>query len=184
MEKSKHTIITFTEITTFESQKNMLKQKAYFDDLTKVYNRAYFEEKFNKEKAYCNMTKKPLSFIILDVDNFKNINDTYGHQVGDDILYELAQIVQNRTRHTDIFARWGGEEFVMILPNTDLEIASKVAEDIRAIIASHVFSNNLAITCSFGVSLLEEKDTKKSIVKRADDALYRAKLSGKNRVEC
>ena len=124
-----------------------------------------------------------LSFMMLDIDKFKLINDTYGHQVGDDILVELAQLVESKTRKTDSFARWGGEEFVMILPETTVEMAFKVAENLRVIIASHTFTDNLSITCSFGVASLGEGESQKSVMKRADEALYRAKQAGRNRVE-
>ncbi len=183
IEASSHTIITFTEITTFALQKNLLKKKAYCDELTQIYNRAYFEEIFDKEIAQHQIEKTPLSFIILDIDNFKNFNDTYGHQVGDDILLDMAQLIQGKVREMDTFARWGGEEFVIILPNTTLEVATRVAQEKREIIASYTFRQDLKITCSFGVASFGVGDNQKSVMERADDALYRAKRGGRNRVE-
>ncbi len=183
IESSSHTIITFTEITTLELQKNIFKEKAYRDELTQIYNRTYFEEIFDKETAYYERENRALSFIMLDVDNFKSFNDTYGHQVGDEILFELAHLIQERVRETDTFARWGGEEFVLILPHATLEVAVGVAEKTRELIASHIFKNDLKITCSFGVTSFKSGDRQKSVMKRADNALYRAKESGRNRVE-
>ncbi|SFV57147.1 hypothetical protein MNB_SV-12-335 [hydrothermal vent metagenome] len=103
------------------------------------------------------------------------INDTYGHEVGDTILFELAQLLQNNVRHTDSFARWGGEEFVVILPCSTLKVAIGVAENLRVLIASHLFGDDYSITCSFGVSSFGEDESKESVIKRADKALYKAK---------
>ncbi len=183
IEKSNHTVISFVEVTTLALEKNALEKKAYHDALTKIHNRTYFEETFCHAIMHQREKESHLSFMMLDIDKFKLINDTYGHQVGDDILVELAQLVESKTRKTDSFARWGGEEFVMILPQTTLEMALRVAENLREIIASHTFSHNLSITCSFGVASLGEGESQKSVMKRADEALYRAKQAGRNRVE-
>jgi len=183
IQKSNHTVISLVEVTTLAIEKNDLKKKAYHDTLTKVHNRSYFEETFCHEMMHQKEQETHLSFMMLDIDKFKVINDTYGHQVGDDILVELAQLVESKTRKTDSFARWGGEEFVMILPQTTLEMALRVAENLREIISSHTFSHNLSITCSFGVASLGEGESQKSVMKRADDALYKAKEAGRNRVE-
>ena len=183
IEKSLHTIVSFIEITSLAIEKKEFKQKAYRDELTQVYNRAYFEEAFIQEIARYKRDSKPLSFIMIDIDHFKSFNDNYGHQVGDDILSELAHIIQKRTRKTDTFARWGGEEFIQILPNTTLEMAYNIAEELREIVASYNFKNNLKLTCSFGVAEFNSEDIARSLMKRVDDALYRAKNSGRNRVE-
>ncbi|MEA1954033.1 MAG: diguanylate cyclase [Campylobacterota bacterium] len=183
IENTLHTIITFTEVTVIESQKKEFEKKAYIDELTQIHNRAYFEKEFLVEMAKYRADKTPLSFMILDIDHFKNINDTYGHQVGDDILSELAQIIKKKTRKDDIFARWGGEEFVKVLPNATTEEAMEVAQNLRETIEAHLFKDNLKITCSFGLASFSEDDEQKSVMKRADDALYRAKKSGRNRVE-
>ena len=161
----------------------MFEKKAYTDELTDIYNRAYFEDVFNKEIIRFKQEQLPLSFIILDIDRFKKFNDTYGHQLGDEILKELSRIIKEHTRQSDIFARWGGEEFVKILPNTSLKGARQLAEHLRAIVEHHIFIDNLRVTCSFGVSEFKIYDTKESVMKKADDALYRAKTNGRNRVE-
>jgi len=172
------------ELTNFYLKyQKILERKVYIDSLTNIYNRAYFEEGLDKEIARVNRENTYLSLIILDIDFFKNINDTYGHQVGDDILIEIASLIGDNTRKTDIFARWGGEEFVKILPNTNLEKALIVAESLRKKIEEHNFSNNIKITCSFGVSEFKSDDDKHKLVKRADKALYLAKENGRNKVE-
>jgi len=160
-----------------------LEDRVYKDELTQIYNRRYFEDEFNKEIKKYKLKNRPLSIIILDIDNFKQFNDTYGHQVGDIILQTLAKIIQNSIKDIDTFARWGGEEFVCILPNTILKDAIILAEYLRKIVENYTFKDNLKVTCSFGVATFTQDDTKESIIKRVDNALYRAKDSGRNRVE-
>jgi len=183
VQETSHTIIIFTEITNITIEKTKFKHKAFTDELTGVYNRAYFNEELSKQIANYKRDKIPFSFIILDIDKFKNFNDTYGHQIGDEVLKDLAKIINNHTRASDIFARWGGEEFVKILPNTSLEDAIKVTEHLRRIVEYHTFVDNLKVTCSFGISQFRQNDTQDDLMKRADDALYRAKENGRNRVE-
>jgi diguanylate cyclase (GGDEF)-like protein len=178
-----HTIIIFTEITNITIEKKEFKQKAFTDELTGIYNRAYFNEELSKQIAICKREKIPFCFIILDIDKFKNFNDTYGHQIGDEVLKTLAKIINKYTRVTDTFARWGGEEFVKILPNTSIDEAIKVAVYLRKEIQSYTFVDDLKVTCSFGISQFNNGDTKDSLIKRADDALYKAKANGRNRVE-
>ena len=167
----------------YTNHQKELKQKAYTDELTKISNRAFFEEEFNKEVARYSREKTPFSFILLDIDKFKDFNDNYGHQVGDEILKNLAETIKQNIRQTDIFARWGGEEFVCMLLNTSIQNAKKLAEHLRKAVENHIFKNNLRVTCSFGIAEFSEDDTKESIMKRVDEALYKAKKSGRNRVE-
>ncbi len=184
IEETSHSIVALTEITNIDREKKKFETRAYTDKLTKIPNRAYFEEEFRKEIARYKREKTPLSFIIFDIDKFKDFNDNYGHQMGDDILRDLAKIVKKTTRQTDTLARWGGEEFVEILPNTALLNAKKVAEHLRETIEEYSFQDDLKVTCSFGVAEFNDiDDTQQSVMKRADDALYRAKASGRNRVE-
>jgi len=160
-----------------------LEDRAYRDGLTQIYNRRYFEEEFEREIARHKREKTPLSIFMLDIDKFKNINDNYGHQSGDEILKELVNLITNNIRAVDIFARWGGEEFICILPNTILQDAILVAQHLREMIEEYTFIDNIKATCSFGVAEFNEKDDKDSVVKRVDNALYRAKDYGRNRVE-
>ena len=177
-----HTIVTFTEITGMNTEKTKLKQKAFNDELTGIYNRAYFNQELNKQILSHKKTNAPLCLIMCDIDDFKHFNDTYGHQAGDKILQDLTNIVKKQTRTTDIFARWGGEEFIIILPNTSINGAKRAAEHIRVVIAQHTFLQNLKVTCSFGVSQLLN-NAQEVFLKKADNALYKAKNNGKNKVE-
>jgi len=181
--ETSHTILTFSEITNIAIEKNLFEQKAFKDELTTIYNRAYFNQELEKQISIYKEKKELFSLIIFDIDKFKDFNDTYGHQIGDDILKGLSKIVDKHTRDTDTFARWGGEEFVIILLNSSLKDAYKVAQHLRKIIQKHNFINDLHVTCSFGVSQYVTTDDEKTLLKRADEALYLAKLNGRNRVE-
>jgi diguanylate cyclase (GGDEF)-like protein len=155
------------------------------DPLTGVYNRSKFEQELQVEidkiKRYAI---NKFSVVLFDVDNFKNINDTFGHLEGDTILRKLTAIVKESLRSSDIFARWGGEEFVVLLTHTDKENALKAAEILRQKIESAKIGAKISnITCSFGVSTYDANDTIYSMLKRADEAMYIAKKSGKNRIE-
>lgn len=124
-----------------------------------------------------------LSIILIDIDKFKKINDTYGHDIGDIILQEFASILQNSIRQTDSVGRWGGEEFLLILPTTHNEGALALANTIREKIESFHFTLDISVTASLGVASYNLEDTERNIIKRADDALYRAKHLGRNRIE-
>lgn len=166
------------------SMTNSLEQKAFKDNLTGINNRENFEEIFSIEIASAKQNNLALSLIIFDVDHFKLINDTYGHQAGDIILVELVKIIEENIKHGDVFARWGGEEFVILTPMTDLTGAKNLSENLRKLVQSHQFSYiENEITLSFGVAELEFDDTKKTLFEKADSALYEAKNSGRNRVE-
>ena len=160
-----------------------LEYKAYTDNLTQIYNRRYFEDILDKEIKKYQIEKTPLSLILFDIDKFKNFNDTYGHQMGDEILKTLAKIIKENIKDIGTFARWGGEEFACILPNIKIDKAKELAKHLRNIIEKHIFINNLQVTCSFGVAEFCKNDVKRTIIKRTDDALYRAKKNGRNRVE-
>jgi len=116
---------------------------------------------------------------MFDIDHFKNVNDTYGHDVGDIILQELTALVSDAIRETDFFARWGGEEF-MIITHTEIAQSELLAEKLRSLIEENQFSEVESITSSFGVAQYRRDDTKESIVKRCDEMLYSAKNSGRN----
>ena len=181
--ETNHSVFILTEITNLNREKNSLKENVYIDALTKVPNRLYIDKHFTTEIAKKDRENTALSLIILDIDNFKNFNDTYGHLVGDEILVGLSEYIVNNKRKIDIFGRWGGEEFMMLLPNTALEGAKVVAEKFRKLIEEYIFYNGLKLTCSFGISEFKEYDSKESFIQRADDALYMSKRNGKNRVE-
>jgi polar amino acid transport system substrate-binding protein len=149
--------------------------------LTNILNRLEIDKRLNEEIERAKRYKTPLSIIYFDIDHFKKINDTYGHAKGDFILKEISKLIQKHIRKTDIFGRWGGEEFLIILPFTNGKKAFKIAEKLRKIIETHNF-NGLKITVSLGVTEFHEKDDYVSILKRADKALYEAKEKGRNRV--
>jgi len=160
-----------------------LQHLANFDTLTGVYNRRLFNECFEKEKLRAYRYQQPLSLIICDLDHFKQVNDRYGHNEGDRVLKDTAEVFKKTLRNTDIYARWGGEEFVILLPHTDLGAAEQVADKLRlAINQIEVHEKLPNLTASLGVStwLCEEQSV--NLFKRADDALYQAKQSGRNRV--
>jgi diguanylate cyclase (GGDEF)-like protein len=121
--------------------------------------------------------------IFYDIDFFKRVNDTYGHDIGDQILVELSDLVSTHIRTSDYLFRWGGEEFAILQPNTSVEHAQTFAQRMLETIAKHTFVKDIALTCSFGITQLHQEDTQEAFFKRADDALYRAKKSGRNRVE-
>ena len=127
------------------------------------------------------MQRTSLSIILLDIDDFKNINDNFGHHIGDNILRLITKLISENIRSTDTLSRWGGEEFVILLPGTDLERAKFVANNIKKIICEHKFDNiEGKVTSSFGVATCNSDDDKESLFKRVDTILYRAKNSGKN----
>jgi len=166
------------------SMTNTLEKKAYKDNLTGISNRENFEDMFSVEIASAKQNNTPLSLIIFDIDHFKLVNDTYGHQAGDVILIDLVTVVGSSIKNRDIFARWGVEEFVILTPSTDITGASNLAEKLRKIIASYTFNYvEEGITASFGVAQLVSHDVKRSLFEKADKALYEAKKNGRNRVE-
>jgi two-component system, cell cycle response regulator len=124
-----------------------------------------------------------LSLVMYDLDFFKQVNDTFGHDVGDDVLQTVVRLVNESIRGVDVAARWGGEEFMVLMPQSGLSSARVAAETLRQVIARHQFDKAGPITGSFGVTQLLTQDDSNSLLKRVDDALYRAKMRGRNRVE-
>ena len=158
-----------------------LEQQASIDVLTGVFNRMKFEEFFDLELQKAKMQRSSLSIILLDIDDFKDVNDTFGHQTGDNILKSITKLISENIRSTDTISRWGGEEFVILLPGTHLEKAKLVANNLRKIISNYKFDNiKNPTTCSFGVATCHSNDDKESLFKRVDTILYKAKNSGKN----
>jgi len=154
------------------------------DHLTGILNRRAFDKALKREISFALRHKLPLSLVMADIDYFKKINDTYGHEVGDYVLKVYTKTLKRSLRQEDILGRFGGEEFVFLLPNTDIEKASQAAERIRHKIEKlKIKSINGSITASFGITGLLSTDNEKSFIKRADDALYEAKRNGRNRCE-
>jgi diguanylate cyclase (GGDEF)-like protein len=152
------------------------------DQLTGAVNRKGIEEAIVVSLNEWHKNKKPLSLILMDIDYFKRINDKHGHIVGDSVLSTLTQLVTSHIRQKDLFARWGGEEFVLLSSDTPIDEAAHVAEKIREIIAAYEFEHNLHVTASFGVSTLKPNQTIEQLFITADKALYQAKHNGRNKV--
>ncbi|MGD2119726.1 MAG: GGDEF domain-containing protein [Chromatiales bacterium] len=168
--------------------KEQAEKAARTDYLTRLNNRGAFYELADKQIAYCKRHEYPLSLIALDLDDFKCINDTYGHAAGDDALRQMAGLIRNNTRTYDVSGRMGGEEFVILLPDAGIEQAGVVAEKIRAAMEEHkiaVDGQLLKVTASFGAatSCADCYDLDK-LLALADKALYEAKAAGKNQVQC
>lgn len=176
-------ICTFSEITKFSLQSEEFRKKSYKDELTKIYNRTKFNEFLDHEFSYFFRGKISLSMIMFDIDFFKNINDDYGHDIGDKILVELCELVSNYVRKADVFARWGGEEFCILLKGCNLNQSIAIAENIRQKVANNIFINDIKLTCSFGIAEAHKNDDIETFTKRADLALYKAKGAGRNCVE-
>jgi diguanylate cyclase (GGDEF)-like protein/PAS domain S-box-containing protein len=163
------------------SMAQTLEQQASIDVLTGIFNRMKFEEFFEFELQKAKMQRTQLSIILLDIDDFKNVNDTFGHDIGDEILKSITKLISLNIRGTDTICRWGGEEFAILLPGTHLEQAKHVANNLRkTIYEAELNLIPIKTSCSFGVATLNDEDNKDSLFKRVDMTLYRAKNSGKN----
>ena len=160
-----------------------LKQLATTDTLTGICNRRHFDEVLASEISRAARFTNPLSLILFDVDHFKRVNDTFGHQAGDRVLTQLAVTVSSTIRTVDLFARWGGEEFVVLLPGSDLDAGRLLAEKLRMVLERQPFSDVGQVTCSFGVAEYAPDDNMDALIKKVDRCLYHAKASGRNRVE-
>lgn len=152
------------------------------DPLTGIYNRGKFNEELKKWIDYSKRYKTPFSVTIFDFDNFKRINDTYGHLIGDKVLVGTVNLIKNSIRQTDVFARWGGEEFVLLFANTNKQQAIKLTERLRVLISNNKFEEVGNVTCSFGLATFKENDNADTLINSADEFLYIAKRQGKNRV--
>jgi len=160
-----------------------LEQLAIQDELTGLYNRRKLDESFEAEVSRAERYGRPLSVIMIDVDHFKAVNDTYGHPVGDTVLVETADRLLTALRTSDILGRWGGEEFLIICPETPFDTAVQLAERLRNNYETNDFPEAGRLTASFGVAAHHKGQRAPDILFHADEALYRAKKGGRNRVE-
>lgn len=160
-----------------------LEKLSITDPLTSIYNRRKFNELLTHEIERSKRYKTGLSLIMCDIDYFKNINDSFGHDVGDNTLKIFSAKINENIREVDMFARWGGEEFMILMPNANIDNASSVAEKLRKIIEETEVKKVKSFTASFGVTDLNEGDTTETFLKRVDEAMYKAKRNGRNKVE-
>ena len=169
-------------------QNNLLRELTVIDSLTGLYNRRFFDRRLNYEIERWRRSDHPLSLVMFDVDHFKNINDTYGHQIGDLVLKHLAQVAKKNTRDGDVLARHGGEEFVVLMPNSEIRAAMHGAERLRKAIEDNPLVHEGAavpITISGGAAETQREVTQdaQALLRAADVALYNAKNLGRNRIE-
>lgn len=163
-------------------QNGLLNALSQTDPLTGLYNRRVVMERISSEVQKYNRYETPLSILFMDVDHFKNINDSYGHDKGDRVLKLIGSLMHQHTRDTDVCVRWGGEEFMILAINTDLENSLKLAEHFRSIIENFDFHLGITVTVSIGVSAMQKGQEKEELIKAADKALYAAKAGGRNRI--
>jgi diguanylate cyclase (GGDEF)-like protein len=157
--------------------------QATTDTLTGLYNRLKFDQSLATEILRSKRYQTSFSLILFDIDHFKYVNDVYGHQIGDSVLIQISRIVSDQMRAADLLARWGGEEFVVLIPESDQKMAQHAAEKLRIAIGQFVFPGVGAVTCSFGIAEYADLDTAETLIARSDSALYEAKRKGRNRVE-
>ena len=171
------------DITGRRRSEEMLRQLATTDALTGIFNRRQFNISLEAEISRTQRYHTPLALILFDIDHFKRINDVFGHPVGDLVLKHLADLVRGKIREHDIFARWGGEEFVILTPGNGVDGARELAEKLRKEMEKYRFPEAGTVTSSFGVTELHADDKAEDLLKRVDEALYQAKEMGRNRVE-
>ena len=176
-------VVAFSDISELKKTQKELERLSVTDQLTGIFNRTRLDSVLEYEVNAAVRNKHKFSVIMADIDNFKMVNDTYGHQVGDEVLKTMVAILHGRVRLSDTLGRWGGEEFLIICPHTTLESAMQLAERLRRHVAEIQFPEVGQKTASFGVACYREGDQAEDVMKRADDALYRAKENGRNRVE-
>jgi diguanylate cyclase len=176
------------DIANLQRNLDEVRRESMLDPLTKIYNRKSFDEGLNRSILEAEANGHPLALLLLDIDHFKSFNDTYGHQTGDQVLRLVAMTLKSNMKGKDVVARYGGEEFAAVLPSTDLEGATLLADNIRkAIQAKELLKRSTneklgRITASVGVALYRPGETPSALIERADRCLYAAKHAGRNRV--
>lgn len=170
------------DITELKEKESILEKIAKTDPLTQIYNRIYIDEVLLNQYYRYYRNSEECSVVMMDIDHFKSINDTFGHLAGDKVLKEFAKIIQHSIRESDILGRWGGEEFLLILPHTNLADAELLAQKIHNIVQNHQFPIIGKLTASFGLSSFRFKTTVEDVVDEADKALYKAKEAGRNTI--
>jgi diguanylate cyclase (GGDEF)-like protein/PAS domain S-box-containing protein len=170
------------EVTERRRLTEELRNLAITDPLTGVYNRRHFLQELQREMSRSNRYTCPFSLIMLDVDHFKEVNDRFGHEAGDHVLKELAELIRKRIRSTDLLARWGGEEFLILLANTNAQSAVKLVEDLLKLLLARTFPGIGRITASFGVAGHRVGEGVNEFITRVDNLMYQAKKGGRSRL--
>lgn len=175
-------IVSFTDISQTILENIYLEEKILHDKLTNAYNREFFENNYKRFIDNCKINNTKLALAILDIDYFKDVNDRFGHDVGDLFLIEFVQVIQKYSRKNDILIRWGGEEFILILEFDSSKDLEKILENLRNSIEFHNFQKVGNKTCSIGATIYKDDEDILKTIKRADESLYDAKNSGRNKV--
>lgn len=175
-------IVSFSDISQTINEQIILEEKTVHDKLTGAYNREYFEKNYRDIIKEYHLKNYRFALCLFDIDDFKKVNDTYGHDIGDYVLKELVSEISKFSRDDDILIRWGGEEFILIMKIKSENDLLKVLEHLRIRIEKHIFKKVGKVTCSFGVTLYENYEDIESTIKRADLGLYESKAKGKNQV--
>jgi diguanylate cyclase (GGDEF)-like protein len=175
-------IVSFADISETMKEHIELEKKSVHDKLTGAYNREFFDINYKKYLYEYNLEENKLAVALLDIDHFKDVNDTYGHDVGDTVLKEFVNIIHEYSRTDDIFIRWGGEEFILLLKVQSIDGLRKALEHFRKVVEINDFTTIGTKTCSIGGTLYIEDENIKTTIKRADEAVYDAKENGRNKV--
>ncbi len=176
-------LMSFSDITLVEIIKLLYRELAVKDPLTRVFNRRKFIDELEAEISRSSRYNRVFSLVMFDIDHFKEVNDNYGHQIGDYVILEIVKITRDNIRRHDTIGRYGGEEFMVLLPETGLQKALEIAERLRIRIEQYSFKEAGQLTCSFGVVSYSDNENIDRLIKRVDDSLYMAKNNGRNRVE-
>jgi len=182
IEREKHILCVIKDITDRKKMEEEIRRLSETDGLTQINNRLKLESVLNLEIERLYRSDSVCSVILLDIDYFKRVNDTYGHKTGDEVLKEVADIIKNSVRKIDTVGRWGGEEFMVIMPLTDMNMGKILAEKLRKKISENVFAGDKNLTASFGIAESRGDVSAIELVATADAAMYQAKEAGRNRV--
>jgi diguanylate cyclase (GGDEF)-like protein/PAS domain S-box-containing protein len=172
------------DVTERKRLEEELRNLAVTDPLTGVYNRRHFLEELQREMSRNDRNACPFSLIMLDIDHFKEVNDRFGHEAGDRVLKELTEMIRKRIRTSDLLARWGGEEFMILMVNTNLPPAATLAEDLLQQLLARTFAGIGRVTVSFGVAAHQTGEGVDELLTRVDNLLYQAKRGGRSRLAC
>lgn len=175
-------IVEFTDITETTQEKKRLQESAEHDALTGVYNRNYFDDNITALLQNKHTSKQTKAIAFIDIDYFKKVNDTYGHDAGDDVLKQFVSVIEKTLRSDDLLVRWGGEEFIVLLQIVSENDLLPILQKIRLAIQDHHFVQPEKLTCSIGAAFVISNEEITDAIKRADEALYKAKANGRNKV--